>query len=142
MTDERSAADRATDTTHPCDTPDPTVDGTVWAAPAAPTWPPQDEVQGPGTPSDQAPTPTPRRTEPPSATRAESPPQETGRRGPRGYPILIGILALLVAGAATGHHTGMVALDWSVFGPTALLLAGVLLVVIGVVGLLRRRTAR
>lgn len=60
-------------------------------------------------------------------------------RGPLGYPILIGLLALVVATAAAIHHTGYVVLDWKAIGAPALLVVGVLFVVLGGIGLIRRR---
>lgn len=98
----------------------------VWAPPTA------------GGPAEAA-TPTPQRDEPvasPTTATTQAPAQV---RGPRGYPLLIGLCALVVATAAAIHHTGYIVLDWKAIGPPALLVVGVLFVVLGGIGLLRRR---
>lgn len=132
---EKDASHTPQDATAPAQDPvDPNGVSPIWAPPT---------VAGP----TEAATPSPRRDEPvahsttaTAATTTTATTQASGQvRGPRGYPILIGLCALLVATAAAIQHTGYVVLDWRAIGPPVLLVVGVLFVVLGGIGLLRRR---
>lgn len=72
-----------------------------------------------------------------------SPTQDTvsppaGPRGPNASPIVLGLVALVLAGLVIAAETMNLTVDWSRLGPGAFIAIGVLMVVIGAVGLVRR----
>lgn len=60
-------------------------------------------------------------------------------RGPYGPTIVLGLIALVVAGAAIAYQLGNLSVDWTVGGPVLIIGAGVLLILFGGLGLVRRR---
>ncbi len=76
-------------------------------------------------------TPQQRRDRPPGAT--------DGRRAPRLFTILLGVLALVVAGFVLVAELADVRLDWSVGGPYVVIAAGLVLAALGLVGVATSR---
>ena len=111
----------------PSPTPDPDAvpgpTGTTWATPPQDT--PQD-VPGHGL---GAPRPASVATAP--VTRAS--------RGPNAGAIVLGVLCLVLAGLAIAQETSGFQVDWTVFGPGAIVGVGVLVLLLGVLGLARRQ---
>ena len=60
-------------------------------------------------------------------------------KGPNASAIVIGLLAMLLAGLIIANETIGVRVDWSRLGPGAIVGVGVVMVVLGAVGLIRRR---
>jgi predicted lipid-binding transport protein (Tim44 family) len=59
-------------------------------------------------------------------------------RGPNASAIVIGLVAMLLAGLLIAKETMGLQVDWSGLGPGAIIGIGVVLVVVGVIGLVRR----
>ena len=107
--------------------PSPTPDPDAVPAPAGTIWstPPQDtprEVPGPVPAGPVATAPV---------TRAS--------RGPNTGAIVLGVLCLVLAGLAIAQETSGFQVDWTVFGPGAVVGVGVLVLLLGVLGLARRQ---
>lgn len=137
--------DQSHDGTEPVQTGDPTQ-----ALPA--TAEPQDT---PATPSTaEAPVAEAENTRryaepvtPPVAARTAAPAAPAGPasevpRGPHAAAILLGAFAIAVAALAILRETTHLTVNWSQLGPGSIIVAGVLLLVIGVVGLARRERGR
>jgi hypothetical protein len=94
----------------------------------ATTWvtPPQD------TPRD-VPAPGPAA---PAGTVGTAPVTRT--RGPHAAAMVLGLLCLLVAGLVIAREVNGFQVDWTVFGPGAIVGIGVLVLVLGILGLARR----
>jgi len=60
-------------------------------------------------------------------------------KGPNASAIVVGLLAMLLAGLIIANETIGVRVDWSRLGPGAIVGVGVVMVVLGAVGLIRRR---
>ena len=59
-------------------------------------------------------------------------------RGPNAAAIVIGLVAMVFAGLIIAKETMDVRVDWSRLGPGAIVGIGVVMVVIGAIGLVRR----
>jgi hypothetical protein len=59
-------------------------------------------------------------------------------KGPNTSAIVVGLLAMVVAGLLIAHETMNLRVDWSRLGPGAIVGIGVVLAVIGAIGLIRR----
>lgn len=62
----------------------------------------------------------------------------TYRAGPNASPIVFGLVAVIVGALIIASETLTWSLDWSVSGPGVLAFAGLALVVIAAIGLVRR----
>ncbi|GAA1248845.1 hypothetical protein FB474_0522 [Oryzihumus leptocrescens] len=72
----------------------------------------------------------------PAVTSPERP------RGPHAAAILLGVFAIAVAALAILRETTDLTVSWSQLGPGSVIVAGLLLLLIGVVGLTRRERGR
>jgi hypothetical protein len=102
----------------------PGTPGTVWSSSAQDT--PQDDVP------HQAP------AGPAAATGTVVTTPVTRVRGPNAGAMVLGLLCVLVAGLSIAREAGGLRVDWGAFGPGAIVGAGVLVLVLGVLGLFRR----
>jgi len=59
--------------------------------------------------------------------------------GPNAAAIVIGLVAILLAGLVIARETMDLRVDWSRLGPGTIVGLGVVMVVIGAIGLVRRR---
>jgi hypothetical protein len=59
-------------------------------------------------------------------------------QGPNASAIVLGLIAMLLAGLLIAHETMNLRVDWSRLGPGAIVGVGVVLAVIGAIGLIRR----
>ena len=59
-------------------------------------------------------------------------------RGPNVTAVVLGLVALLIAGLIIANETMGLKVDWSRLGPGAIVGVGLLLVVLGGIGLVRR----
>lgn len=59
-------------------------------------------------------------------------------KGPNASAIVLGLCALLVAGLIIANETMRLRVDWSQLGPGAIVGIGLVLVVLGAIGLVRR----
>jgi hypothetical protein len=62
--------------------------------------------------------------------------------GPNVAPVVLGLVALVMAALIIAHETMGLRVDWSQLGPGAIVGIGFLLVVLGAVGLVRRHDDR
>jgi hypothetical protein len=58
--------------------------------------------------------------------------------GPNASAIVVGLVAMLIAGLIIARETMNLLVDWSKLGPAAIVGMGVVMVVIGAIGLVRR----
>jgi len=98
-----------------------------------------------------APAPTSAPTPAPAPTSAPAPPipdrsavQDSGRTptrptGPNASPIVLGLVAVVLGTLIIANETMTWSVDWSGLGPGAIVVIGVVLLVIGAIGLARRR---
>ena len=109
-------------------------------APPSPT-PDQDAVPGPtGTTWATPPQDTPRDVPGPvPAGSVATAPVTRASRGPNTGAIVLGVLCLVLAGLAIAQETSGFQVDWTVFGPGAVVGVGVLVLLLGVLGLARRQ---
>jgi hypothetical protein len=63
---------------------------------------------------------------------------QTGPQGPYAAPVVLGLLAVTFAGLVIAKEAMSWSVDWSRFGPAVIVGAGIVMVVIGVIGLVRR----
>lgn len=122
----------------PSPTPDPdavpTPAGTIWSTP------PQDTPQD--VPAPAAPATTPVGGAAPGPVPAGSvatAPVTRASRAPNTGAIVLGVLCLVLAGLAIAQETSGFRVDWTVFGPGAVVGVGVLVLLLGVLGLARRQ---
>ena len=125
-----STEERRMDPTRPLevDAPlSPTPDPDAVPGPTGTTWatPPQD------TPQD-VPGPVP-------AGSVATAPVTRASRGPNTGAIVLGVLCLVLAGLAIAQETSGFQVDWTVFGPGAIVGVGVLVLLLGVLGLAHRQ---
>ena len=59
-------------------------------------------------------------------------------KGPNAAAVVLGLVAMLLAALIIAHETMGWRIDWSQLGPGAIVGIGLLLVVLGVIGLVRR----
>ena len=59
-------------------------------------------------------------------------------RGPHAAPVVLGLVALAMAALVIAGETTSLRVDWSRLGPGAIVAIGVVMVVLGAVGLVRR----
>jgi hypothetical protein len=59
-------------------------------------------------------------------------------KGPNGSAVVLGLVALLLAGVIIANETMGLRVDWSRLGPGSIVGIGVLFVVLGAIGLVRR----
>lgn len=59
-------------------------------------------------------------------------------KGPNAAPVVLGLVALVLAALIIANETMGLRVDWSRLGPGAIVGIGLLLVVLGAVGLVRR----
>jgi len=59
-------------------------------------------------------------------------------KGPNAFAVVLGLLAMSVAGVIIGSETMGLKVDWSRLGPGAIVVIGVLFVALGALGLIRR----
>jgi hypothetical protein len=59
-------------------------------------------------------------------------------KGPNASAIVVGLLAMVLAGLFIAHETMNLRVDWSRLGPGAIVGVGVVLAMIGAIGLIRR----
>ena len=124
--------------------PSPTPDPDAVPAPAGTTWstPPQDTPQDVPGPAPAAPATTPVGGAAPGPVPAGSvatAPVTRASRGPNTGAIVLGVLCLVLAGLAIAQETSGFRVDWTVFGPGAIVGVGVLVLLLGVLGLARRQ---
>ena len=107
--------------------PSPTPDHDAVPGPTGTTWstPPQDTPQ-------HVPGPVP-------AGPVATAPVTRASRGPNTGAIVLGVLCLVLAGLAIAQETSGFQVDWTVFGPGAVVGVGVLVLLLGVLGLARRQ---
>jgi hypothetical protein len=60
-------------------------------------------------------------------------------KGPNASAIVVGLVAMVLAGLIIAKETMGLRVDWSRLGPGAVVGVGVVMVVIGAIGLVRRR---
>ena len=60
------------------------------------------------------------------------------RKGPNVSAIVLGLVAVLIAGLIIANETTDLQVDWSRLGPGAIIGIGLLLVILGAIGLVRR----
>ncbi len=101
--------------------------------------------QTPSSPDDTTPfstlTNTPINT--PFSTPVSSPIQDkvstpARRKGPNVSAIILGLVAVVLAGLIIANETTGLQVDWSQLGPGAIVGIGLLLVILGAIGLVRR----
>jgi hypothetical protein len=73
----------------------------------------------------------------PTADWPTGQPEPQRPRGPHAPTVLLGLVCLLVAGLAIARQVGGFTLDWSGYGPAVIVGAGVVLLAIGALGLVR-----
>ena len=101
----------------------------------------QDSVKGPEISGAQ---PTEPQAEGPQAkgtsvaSPASAPQPPTRRTGPNASAIVVGVVAMVFAGLIIAKETMGLRLDWSRLGPGGIVSIGVLMVLIGAIGLVRR----
>ena len=122
--------------------PSPTPDPDAGPGPTGTTWatPPQDTPQD--VPAPAAPATTPVGSGTPGAAPAGSvatAPVTRASRGPNTGAIVLGALCLVLAGLAIAQETSGFRVDWTVFGPGAVVGVGVLVLLLGDLGLARRQ---
>jgi hypothetical protein len=105
----------------------PTPAGTTWSTP------PQD------TPPNVPPAVPPNVPGPVPAGSVATAPVTRASRGPNTGAIVLGVLCLVLAGLAIAQETSGFQVDWTVFGPGAIVGVGVLVLLLGVLGLARRQ---
>jgi hypothetical protein len=118
--------------------PNPAPDPDVVPAAAGTTWstPPQDTPQDVPAPAEPATTPV--GSAAPAGSVATAPVTRASR-GPNTGAIVLGVLCLVLAGLAIARETSGFRVDWTVFGPGAIVGIGVLVLLLGVLGLARRQ---
>ena len=130
--------DQSHDGTEPVEAGDPTQalpsTGEPQDAPSAPVGEDTRRYAEPVTPADAA---TPAVA--PAAPAVTSPERP---RGPHAAAILLGVFAVAVAALAILRETTDLTVNWSQLGPGSVIVAGLLLLLIGVVGLTRRERGR
>lgn len=103
------------------------------------------DANTPATPSapDGNPIPTPSQDSPiqdnpatPPSPRGASAPARP--KGPNASAVVLGLVAMLLAGLIIANETMGLRVDWSRLGPGAIVGIGLVLVVLGAVGLVRR----
>ena len=72
----------------------------------------------------------------------QSVPQPTRPGGPNASAVVLGLVAMALAALIITHETMDLKVDWSRLGPGAIVGIGVLLVVLGAIGLVRRQDDR
>lgn len=72
----------------------------------------------------------------PIQDRANEP---TRPRGPNASAIAVGVVAMLLAGLIITSETMTLRVDWLSLGPGAIVVIGVVLLLVGAIGLVRRR---
>lgn len=100
----------------------------------------QDAVNAPGRPPP-SPAPSPAPTPPPPPPTGQATGQATAParpKGPNASAIVLGLVALAMAGLIIASETMDLRIDWSALGPGAIIGIGVLLVTLGAIGLVRR----
>lgn len=65
-------------------------------------------------------------------------PRTTTPRGPHAPTVLLGVACLLVAGLVIAYQVSGYTLAWDLAGPGVIIGAGALLLVLGLIGLMRR----
>ena len=74
----------------------------------------------------------------PTAPAPATPPSPARPKGPNAAAIVLGLVAMLLAGLIIATETKDLQVDWSRLGPGAIVGIGLLLVVLGAIGLVRR----
>jgi hypothetical protein len=64
--------------------------------------------------------------------------QPASHKGPNASPVVLGVVALALAALVIGQETMDLTVDWSRLGPGAIVVIGIVMVVIGAIGLVRR----
>ena|SRR5690349_20039362 len=115
--------------------PSPTPGPDAGPGPAGTTWatPPQDTPQDLPGPAPAAPTATP------AGSAVATAQVSRASRGPNTGAIMLGVLCLVLAGLAIARETSGFEVDWTVFGPGAIVGVGVLVLLLGILGLARRQ---
>lgn len=67
------------------------------------------------------------------------PPRPAPLAGPAPFPVVLGILGLLLAGSVLVAETTEVSLPWSDLGPWSVVVGGLVVVLVGVLGLRSNR---
>ena len=101
------------------------------------------ETNAPQTPSSPDDTPFSTLTSTPISTPVSSPIQDkvstpARRKGPNVSAIILGLAAMVLAGLIIANETTGLQVDWSQLGPGAIVGIGLLLVILGAIGLVRR----
>ncbi len=101
------------------------------------------ETNAPQTPSSPDDTPFSTLTNTPISTPLGSPIQDkvsppARRKGPNVSAIILGLVAMVLAGLIIVNETTGLQVDWSQLGPGAIVGIGLLLVILGAIGLVRR----
>ena len=86
---------------------------------------------------DSASAPAPPVAPAPPAAPA-TPPSPARPKGPNAAAIVLGLVAMLLAGLIIATETNDLRVDWSRLGPGAIVGIGLLLLVLGAIGLVRR----
>jgi len=87
-------------------------------------------------------TPPPAAYQPSPAPAAGPPAAPEVVRGPYLAPIILGLVCLLVAAAAFAQEIANWTIDWGNVGPLGIVIAGVVLVLLGALGLVSSRRRR
>lgn len=93
------------------------------------------ETNAPQTPSSPDDTPFSTLTNTPIQDKVSAP---VRRKGPNVSAIILGLAAVVLAGLIIANETTGLQVDWSQLGPGAIVGIGLLLVILGAIGLVRR----
>lgn len=83
-------------------------------------------------------TPTPPTAQTHLPTHVDASPAPLYRTGPAIVPVIVGVLGLVVAGLVLLQTASDLTLDWSRFGPAAIIVTGLTFVVLGLFGMRQR----
>jgi hypothetical protein len=92
----------------------------------------QDTVTPPNTPAVKAPAVNTPAVKAPAVKAAARP------KGPNASALVVGLVAMLIAGLIIAKETMNLHVDWSKLGPATIVGMGVVMVAIGAIGLVRR----
>jgi len=97
------------------------------------------DANTPATPPTQpTPTPTPTPPAPDRSAVQDNGGTPTHPTGPNASPIALGLVAVVLGTLIIANETMTWSVDWSGLGPGAIVVVGVVLLVVGAIGLVRR----
>jgi hypothetical protein len=107
--------------------------------PGPPADEPTEQIPAPGQAAGPAPAPgEPHQSSHPAEPVAESITTPSRPTGPHAPTVLLGLACLVVAALVIADQSADVSVDWSLLGPGAIVGAGGVLVLLGLIGLTRR----